>query len=75
VLTFSQKPEWATNTHTLKRTQQTDDWLGENVTPILSGLSAKLPVSYGQDFGRHADLSVIACCKPKAHCSGIPFCS
>lgn len=42
------------------RHKHVQDWIDENVKPLLEGLDANLRSYYGLDFGRSGDLSVLA---------------
>lgn len=42
------------------RREEINDWIKEQLDPLLDGLNGKLMHCYGQDFARKVDLSVIA---------------
>lgn len=50
---FTMRPE-------VERKQWFDDWIAENVAPLMLLFEREGPTFYGQDFGRTSDLSVIA---------------
>ncbi|SBW13044.1 Protein gp28 [uncultured Alphaproteobacteria bacterium] len=57
VLRLTLPPSFAELPEHLRRAE-IDDWIGDQLDPVLRTLVARDPSVFGFDFGRHADLSV-----------------
>lgn len=59
VLRIERPDNWASTVNTHERSVDIEAWLEEEVAPLIRALGTQLNTAYGQDFGRHVDLSVI----------------
>lgn len=56
IVRWTQPAEWVLDQ---KRLADTDQWIQDNLKPLIDSLPAGQRTVYGQDFGRDGDLSVI----------------
>ena len=59
ILRLAFKDEFSLVSEHLRRIE-VDDWIKENLDPLLDGLNGKLMHCYGEDFARSGHLSVVA---------------